>query len=667
MPVLTIVTDTVGQVDVNPRRVKIITTDNLITVLESGYLNEQVKQGYILYNTDIVDMLYSYDPLTQMGFYGIFTISIIGSNGITLSQWADTADVLFPVVSGNVVLFSGIAGQLKDSGGMLSHIGNPFFVMSPGAVTIGNIPLFNDINGTLADSKVSASNIVQTSGSIRTGHLVSYGINAQTIQDSGVIASLCVQSSGSTTSGNIVSYGANAQIIQDSGINASSVVHTSGSTTNGNIVIYGVNSQTIQDGGVNVSSLVYLSGSLTLGNLISATSSPQTIQDSGISATSVVHTNGTIIPGNLVSYGTNAQIIQDSGINISSIAQNDIVYASSANSLSGISTGDNQVLLTNASGIPIMGSPGSNLTISGGIIDTVQNITTSSSPTFTQLGLAGLAPAYTLDIQGSRSAIITVNIAGTQTVNVNNIISSLYVNTNFVTTTPISRLSQIYVQGTINATSGAISQAYGIYIDSGNSGSSGTISSAYGLVVQTPTYGSSNYCSFFSGNVGIGNPTPSYPLDIGGIRNLSVALSISGIQTATATHNSIYIGNTYVIPTSGTANVTDIYIKSNINLGMSATVPRAVSIYIDATTNTSGGLITNAYGLYVAKPTIATVANYAAYFGGVIQLSATNCFTANGSVATAFSGVGPTGSHTSIQTWLTVLDDMGNTRYVPCF
>lgn len=42
-------------------------------------------------------------------------------------------------------------------------------------------------------------------------------------------------------------------------------------------------------------------------------------------------------------------------------------------------------------------------------------------------------------------------------------------------------------------------------------------------------------------------------------------------------------------------------------------------------------------------------------------------FSANGSVATTVTSLGPTGSHTTIQTWLTIVDSGGTTRYIPCY
>jgi len=51
--------------------------------------------------------------------------------------------------------------------------------------------------------------------------------------------------------------------------------------------------------------------------------------------------------------------------------------------------------------------------------------------------------------------------------------------------------------------------------------------------------------------------------------------------------------------------------------------------------------------------------------GGKMSL-ASGAFTANGSVATAMSSLGPTGAHATVQKWLAI-DDAGTTRYVPCF
>lgn len=126
MSILSITTDVAGQVGittnaaqqpiggVNPRRVKMVVTDNLATVTTAGYLPVYL-QGFTFYPTDIVDMWYGYVSASNPGTLGQFTLSI--SNGIiTLIPYVSSGNVLLPVVSGNLASFNGTTGQIKDSG-----------------------------------------------------------------------------------------------------------------------------------------------------------------------------------------------------------------------------------------------------------------------------------------------------------------------------------------------------------------------------------------------------------------------------------------------------------------------------------------------------------------------------------------------------------------------
>lgn len=52
---------------------------------------------------------------------------------------------------------------------------------------------------------------------------------------------------------------------------------------------------------------------------------------------------------------------------------------------------------------------------------------------------------------------------------------------------------------------------------------------------------------------------------------------------------------------------------------------------------------------------------------GVVKFAQASSFTANGSVATTMTSLGPTGSHTTIQEWLTVQNSSGTVRYIPAY
>ena len=51
---------------------------------------------------------------------------------------------------------------------------------------------------------------------------------------------------------------------------------------------------------------------------------------------------------------------------------------------------------------------------------------------------------------------------------------------------------------------------------------------------------------------------------------------------------------------------------------------------------------------------------------GLIQPNSPS-FTANGSVATTMTSLGPAGASTTITKWLTIKDDGGTTRFIPCY
>jgi hypothetical protein len=53
--------------------------------------------------------------------------------------------------------------------------------------------------------------------------------------------------------------------------------------------------------------------------------------------------------------------------------------------------------------------------------------------------------------------------------------------------------------------------------------------------------------------------------------------------------------------------------------------------------------------------------------GGKVKFSAAASFSANAAVATTMTSLGPTGSHATIQEWLTIQNASGVTRYIPCY
>lgn len=169
MGIVKITTDVPAQIGVAPRRVKIISTDNLATVTAAGYLNSATLEGYTIYNTDIIDMWYgatvSTGPtIVTPGTFESFTASF--SNGvITLVGLVNPGDVLLPVVSGDFAVFNGTSGQIKDAGYLPSNAAKTNVVMANGATILNHIATYSDTAGTVSEDAATAIN----GGNIQAG------------------------------------------------------------------------------------------------------------------------------------------------------------------------------------------------------------------------------------------------------------------------------------------------------------------------------------------------------------------------------------------------------------------------------------------------------------------------------------------------------------------
>lgn len=52
---------------------------------------------------------------------------------------------------------------------------------------------------------------------------------------------------------------------------------------------------------------------------------------------------------------------------------------------------------------------------------------------------------------------------------------------------------------------------------------------------------------------------------------------------------------------------------------------------------------------------------------GNMSLPNPGSWTANGTTGTTMTSLGPSGAHTTIQNWLTAVDNNGNIRYIPAY
>jgi len=137
MGIISITTDVAGQIQVNPRRIKLVTTNDLATITAAGYLNSANLQGYQIYPTDFVDCVYNYNSVTNSGT-NIVLIPTFSNGIITLNStqnvpassssatpgtiraltgaMTETATVM---TSGNIVGVRGSVNNVGASGGFI--------------------------------------------------------------------------------------------------------------------------------------------------------------------------------------------------------------------------------------------------------------------------------------------------------------------------------------------------------------------------------------------------------------------------------------------------------------------------------------------------------------------------------------------------------------------
>jgi hypothetical protein len=85
-----------------PHRCTMITTDNFATITSPGYLNSENKFGIPIENTDLFDVLYSFNEQTQQGTYGKFVTVL--ENGNFILQNAAQTDIGIPTLMGQTLL-----------------------------------------------------------------------------------------------------------------------------------------------------------------------------------------------------------------------------------------------------------------------------------------------------------------------------------------------------------------------------------------------------------------------------------------------------------------------------------------------------------------------------------------------------------------------------------
>lgn len=169
----------------------------------------------------------------------------------------------------------------------------------------------------------------------------------------------------------------------------------------------------------------------------------------------------------------------------------------------------------------------------------------------------------------------------------------------------------------------------------------------------------------------------------GSTLNATSSFTWSGTQLRTVSGSNTGIG----ITTTSSSSIAELFLVNDVNQGGVVSVQGSAGFNTNLQNQNlsmvvaSGNASAAANGLFLGSN--GANCNVTIYAGGsvigtnevftlsgtnqTVQFKSANSFSANSTTATLLGSLGPAGSHTTVQTWLTIVDNGGTTRYIPCF
>jgi hypothetical protein len=219
-----------GTVGILPVQKYMVVGDNLATVTTAGYLNSVNLESYPLANTDIINALYSYNPVTTVGTYEQFSVSI--SNGvITLVALSNAGEVTLPTIANHIATYTNTAGHLSEDAATAINGGNIQAGLSGTAGTLASFPATASKGALVIAGVANTGNTLTTISNAAMGQASVVSIpdpgaaTAKFLLDSGTNtmaagSSIILAKVNAAESGNAVTASGNSGVITTSSLTA---------------------------------------------------------------------------------------------------------------------------------------------------------------------------------------------------------------------------------------------------------------------------------------------------------------------------------------------------------------------------------------------------------------------------------------------------------------
>ncbi|TAL08151.1 MAG: hypothetical protein EPO02_13675 [Nitrospirae bacterium] len=259
-----------GQVGVQPASYKMLSSDNLSTIMGAGYI-KQGTGGQFFNKNDLIEVIYNFGTPTAtnvelvvlIDVNGVITLNVDLPGGLGTAAFKSASNNLLPSLSSvngatvlnHVAKFADTAGTITD-GGILgtsasknaSDNASPTVASVSGSIIVGDVAIFSDTLGTIQDGgtlgtsafKTASNNGSGTVASVDTPIVIGNALQAAdvlgTIQDSGfALATACAKSASDNTrnvvssvvnptiTGNVAKFNDNNGTLIDSGFDATDI------------------------------------------------------------------------------------------------------------------------------------------------------------------------------------------------------------------------------------------------------------------------------------------------------------------------------------------------------------------------------------------------------------------------------------------------------------
>ena len=157
MSVISLIPETIGQVGINPRIVKMVSSDIFATITAENYLLNYLPQ---LLPSDILAVTYS--DGTETGVASGFFILTISGGDITMSALGEAGSVTLPVSVGHMAVFTNTDGAFGDDAATAINGGNIQAGVSGTAGYLASFP------GTAAKGSLRVTAVANTGDTVTT-------------------------------------------------------------------------------------------------------------------------------------------------------------------------------------------------------------------------------------------------------------------------------------------------------------------------------------------------------------------------------------------------------------------------------------------------------------------------------------------------------------------